>query len=359
MFENEVDPVYRTWHAAILRICLHHLDDRDDAEDATQETFRRGLQQDLATLDDPLRWLTTVARNVCFDELRRRRSRRAALQRTVGGEDAAVGTTADPERVVVGRALVTELLGRLTPAERSVVGARLIDDRAGPELAAALGVTPSTVRVLLARGLGKLRTYLADGQSALGGVLTGAWRAAGQLRRALLDRLRLLGSGGSDGPGLVQGLALLSAAIAALCLCVPGSATRAQAAPRPQQPAPPALAPAGATAHTAQAAAATAARAGAPPAPSPAPPPPVAPRQAPAPAPPPPQQQQQRPFQPTDLVPQGPLVQSAQTPQQGIQVGKVYIMIVPGPWFSQLCSTAPENVQVRTGPSNPRCSALP
>jgi RNA polymerase sigma-70 factor, ECF subfamily len=184
------DRYYSAHYLAVLRHCVRQLGDAHDAEDATQETFRRAVQQNIGDVEDPLPWLLTVARNVCVDEIRRRRSGRHALERTFAqgveterGSDDAHG---DPEPMVVGRMFVDELLGRLTPAERRVVAARFINGQSGGELAEALGVTASTTRVLLARARQKMRRYLLEGQGLAGAACLAARTRLHGLRRRLL-----------------------------------------------------------------------------------------------------------------------------------------------------------------------------
>ena len=181
-----IDPAFNAHYLTILRLCMRQLGDRSDAEDATQETFRRALQQREMVVGDPLPWLIAVARNLCIDELRRRRTGRGVLERTAAQstgtqEDAA--SVENPERVVVGRMFVNELLGQLTPAERRVVAGTLVDGQCGGDLAASLGVTTSTARVLLARARQKLRRYLEDGQAQLTGIGFAGWRALDGLRQ--------------------------------------------------------------------------------------------------------------------------------------------------------------------------------
>lgn len=187
-----IDPAFRAHYFTILRLCMRQLGDRSDAEDAAQETFRRALQQREGMIGDPLPWLIAVARNVCIDELRRRRTGRNALERSAaegnGVHAEGDGSSANPERVVVGRMFVRELLDRLTPAERRVVAGSLIEGQSGGELAASLGVTASTARVLLARARGKLRRYLEDGQGLVTGVCFAGWRTAHWVRQRVLSR---------------------------------------------------------------------------------------------------------------------------------------------------------------------------
>jgi RNA polymerase sigma-70 factor, ECF subfamily len=176
----------------VMRLCMRHLRDECDAEDAVQEVFRRAVQQGDGLRGDPLPWLITVAKNVCRDELRRRRTGRAALERNaaLSPSDAATATNdhENPERAVVGHLFVRELLGRLTPAERRVVAARVYHDATGVEAAHAFGVSSSTTRVLLARARQKLRHYLEEGQVAFGFIPLLGTRLVHSVRRHMLQR---------------------------------------------------------------------------------------------------------------------------------------------------------------------------
>ncbi len=168
----------------VMRLCMRHLGDENDAEDAAQEVFRRAVQRSAELRGDPLPWLITVARNICRDELRRRNGRAAAPVEDTSPADPAV----NPERVVVGELFVRELLGRLTPAERRVVAARVYDGATGADAAQALGVSSSTTRVLLARARHKLRRYLEEGQAVFALLPALGARSLHSLRRHLLER---------------------------------------------------------------------------------------------------------------------------------------------------------------------------
>lgn len=188
---RRIDPAFRAHYLTIVRLCMRQLGDPNDAEDAAQETFRRALQQRDGVVGDPLPWLIAVARNVCIDELRRRRSGRTALERTAAAGSASQSDAEgedNPERVVVGRMFVHELLGRLTPAERRVVAGTVMDGQSGGEVAASLGVTASTARVLLARAREKMRRYLSDGQAAMNGLVFLGWRTSMRVRHRVLAR---------------------------------------------------------------------------------------------------------------------------------------------------------------------------
>src|SRR5258708_3362049 len=51
------DPLLAVHYLPVMRLCLSRLHDRADAEDATQEVFRRAVQHATKISDDPLPWL--------------------------------------------------------------------------------------------------------------------------------------------------------------------------------------------------------------------------------------------------------------------------------------------------------------
>ena len=155
---------YRAEHPAVWRLCLGFLADRTEADDAAQDA----MLQLLDTLDryDPRRpwplWRNSIVLNQCRD----RRRRRAARQRA---ETAVVQETSsappdDPAdaaaRAEVGD-LVTQSLAHLSPREREAFVLHDLEGDSTAEVAAALAIAESTVRVLLATARRRLRELLA------------------------------------------------------------------------------------------------------------------------------------------------------------------------------------------------------
>lgn len=58
----------------IYRYCYFRLRQRELAEDVTQEAFLRFFESGCANVGKDLRYLYTIARNLCIDEFRRRRT---------------------------------------------------------------------------------------------------------------------------------------------------------------------------------------------------------------------------------------------------------------------------------------------
>src|SRR5258708_27983944 len=90
------DLYFSAHYLSVMRAGMRQLGDHNDAEDATQETFRRALQQGIGEVEDPLPWLLTVARNVCVDELRRRRTGQTTLKHELAVRANTRARTDDP-----------------------------------------------------------------------------------------------------------------------------------------------------------------------------------------------------------------------------------------------------------------------
>ena len=61
----------------VYSLCQRFLQDRDEADSATQDVFLKAYQalkrDDAKELDDPARWVTRIAVNTCLDRLRSRK----------------------------------------------------------------------------------------------------------------------------------------------------------------------------------------------------------------------------------------------------------------------------------------------
>ena len=137
----------RAVHAAVLARAPH-----GDAEDAVQETFLTAWRR-LDALDDPSAfggWILQIARRTAIDQRRRVRSAEE-LDPDARGHDAP--PTAEAREVLA--ALLT-----LPEAYRETLVMRLVEGMTGPEIAAATGMQPDSVRVNLCRGLKLLRAKL-------------------------------------------------------------------------------------------------------------------------------------------------------------------------------------------------------
>ena len=156
----------------IFQLCQHMLQDQEDADAATQDTFLKAwlaLEKDGATIDEPARWLTRIAINTCLDRLRSRRWQFWRKRPSSQDESLILSMAPDegptPEDHAfakeIGRRLATAL-PRLSPKQKAVFSLRHYEDRSLEEIAGLLDLELGTVKSHLARALEKLREELRD-----------------------------------------------------------------------------------------------------------------------------------------------------------------------------------------------------
>ncbi len=129
--------------------------DRHEAEDVAQDAFVRvweRWERDGAP-DDPPAYLYRTAMNVLRN---RRRRASVALRHAVLRSDQP----SDDLDAVEVHDVVMRALGALTPSQRAALVLMDLLDMPSNEAAKALGVRPSTVRVLAARGRATLSSQI-------------------------------------------------------------------------------------------------------------------------------------------------------------------------------------------------------
>jgi RNA polymerase sigma-70 factor (ECF subfamily) len=161
MRDDELERLFRTYHAPLVRYLTRRLGDRDWAEEVAQETFLRALRQD--RLSSERSWLFAVATNLVRDEARRsERQRRhlALLAAEVRSESI------EPEPTSMERAedaaLARQAIDAL--AERDRLALLMREEGLNyEEIAEALGLSVGSVGTTLARA----RRRLAEAYESL------------------------------------------------------------------------------------------------------------------------------------------------------------------------------------------------
>ena len=129
---------------------------RHEAEEIAQEAFLRVWERwaEVSEMANPAGYLYRTAMNVWRSRLRRARVAVARTFRASGGDDAIA--------LVDARDVVLRALDGLTPRQRAAVVLTELLDLTSEEAGKALGVRPSTVRVLAARGRATLKGAMSD-----------------------------------------------------------------------------------------------------------------------------------------------------------------------------------------------------
>lgn len=144
MDTGQIRSWYEQHRAGIYRFALSILKDPARAEDVLQEVFLRLLQSDSMRFEPGMEkaWLYRVARNLCYDQLRRQRREQPELEHT-----AAKG----------GELEFTELIAPLSNIEREIVSLKILGNLTHKEIAAVLHLTVHGTKKRYERAIRRLR----------------------------------------------------------------------------------------------------------------------------------------------------------------------------------------------------------
>jgi RNA polymerase sigma-70 factor (ECF subfamily) len=151
---DDVERLFRTYNAQLVRYLTRRLGDRDWAEEVAQETFVRALRQDHITNERA--WLFTVANNLVRDEARKdaRRRRHLQLLREQEREEMV-----EPEPTSLERAQEAAMARRAVDAltERDRLALLMREEGLDyHEIAQALGLSVGSIGTTLARARRRL-----------------------------------------------------------------------------------------------------------------------------------------------------------------------------------------------------------
>src|SRR5579864_415469 len=169
---TDMELVFRAHYDAVFRVCLRRLGSRSDAEDAVQEVFYRAVRHRDELVGDALPWLLRTAANLCADTHRRRARRPNETE--LDAEHPTASGTHDPERLVVGRMTLSDMLSCLTSTERKVVVEKWLLDGTHCSTRATMGVTVGTTKKLLSRAKQRLVAYVEEQNRLVGSLIFAA-----------------------------------------------------------------------------------------------------------------------------------------------------------------------------------------
>lgn len=143
MNKSRIYSWYEQYKTGIYRYALSILKDPQGAEDVLQETFLRLLSGKYVVAEEKIQaWLYRVARNCCYDILRKR-EREQELPPDLSSDD---GQFAYIERISV-----------LDLTDREIVTMKVLSGMTCKEIGKIVGMTGSTVQKRYERAMKKLR----------------------------------------------------------------------------------------------------------------------------------------------------------------------------------------------------------
>ncbi|MDQ3877363.1 MAG: sigma-70 family RNA polymerase sigma factor, partial [Actinomycetota bacterium] len=147
--------VYDRYAERVERVCRRMLNNREDAKEATQETFLKAYQA-LSRFNGRYQlgaWFARIATNVCLDHVRAQARRPEDVGADPLGWDVAV-SDADPEQLSIRRAegrRVRETLATLPPMYRAAIVLRDLEGFSYNEVAESLDMSEPQVKALIYR----------------------------------------------------------------------------------------------------------------------------------------------------------------------------------------------------------------
>jgi RNA polymerase sigma-70 factor (ECF subfamily) len=168
---------FGSWMASeqkrIFLLCRRLLQDPDEADSATQDTFLKAFKSlqkaGSPELDHPEKWITRIAINTCLDRLRSNAWKIWRKRPAAEDETLILSMTAGREPNAEALAFAGEIqqrlekaLNRLSERQRAVFTLRHYDSYTLEEIAEILKLDTGTVKAHLFRALGKLREELRD-----------------------------------------------------------------------------------------------------------------------------------------------------------------------------------------------------
>lgn len=168
------DALVRLYDKQVLRLVLKVVQSPDEARDLYQEVFLK-VYRSLGRFRFEARfstWLYRVVMNVCYDHLRRQRSREEVQGPTTEDDQPEYFHTVaddkpegDPERTLHSREIrqrIQRALGRLGPRERMVFELRHFQGLKLRAIGELCGTSEETAKNSLFRATQKLRLELSD-----------------------------------------------------------------------------------------------------------------------------------------------------------------------------------------------------
>lgn len=170
--KSAFETLMRNYYPRILNFIFKFLGDRQKAEDLTQEVFLR-VYRHVAGYKPRSQfktWLYTIARNICLNEMRRKKERIVSLDDPAGPDGRGFAhrlsdkSVAGPDEDLIRRekmTLVQAAVNELPEKQRAAVLLRRYEQMSYAEIAVTLNVSEKAVKSLLSRARQNLKNSLA------------------------------------------------------------------------------------------------------------------------------------------------------------------------------------------------------
>src|SRR6267378_1977588 len=155
------EAIVNQFSAMVFRLISRFFRSREDVEDLAQDVFLKVFARiDQIRPDENFPgWLSRVTINTCYDELRKARRRKVAME-TYGPDTAGEPSVAPHEPDSFGKARLA--LQQLDPKLRIPLVLKEVEELSVEEIARTMGLTQTNVKVRLFRARKKLASILGS-----------------------------------------------------------------------------------------------------------------------------------------------------------------------------------------------------
>jgi RNA polymerase sigma-70 factor (ECF subfamily) len=157
---EEFKKIVEKYRGKVMAMALNILGNREDAEDACQETFLQTYSNlDRFDMEKSFsNWLLSILYKRCLDQLRKRRRFFAFYKRAKGEAEESIGS---PRlRLSKQNPHLHSLLERLSPKERTTLHLWAGEGYTSKEIAEVLKCSPNTARIHLHKARKKIKSLL-------------------------------------------------------------------------------------------------------------------------------------------------------------------------------------------------------
>lgn len=153
------ETLYQRHHEMVFRVCLKYLRHREEAREATQETFLKAIRAlpEFEGLSQTGTWVYRIAVNECLSRIESRRRDREKREKL--GEEMALEFGRHDEAETFAGRLVQEVMENVPEATRNVVWLSIGQGLTHAEIAATLGVSRVAVTRRISRFMSRAQQW--------------------------------------------------------------------------------------------------------------------------------------------------------------------------------------------------------
>jgi RNA polymerase sigma-70 factor (ECF subfamily) len=151
--EADFNDIYLSLHERVYRLSVGIVGNREEAEDVAQELYERlwPRRQSVVAHPNPAGYILASARNMCLDRLRGRRPRIELSPALEGGGEREGDEMTE---------IVVRLVAALPEKQRTAMRLRDVECMEMEEIARAMGIRQTAVRMALSRARSTVRERL-------------------------------------------------------------------------------------------------------------------------------------------------------------------------------------------------------